>query len=260
VAAWIPLALDERAACFFAASPPEIKACAPAVPFSFRAPAHSTGAMTSRQPHNRITPQQLPMPLFAFALLYGGMTCIAGVLGSKQVALGPLAVEAGIFAFLLLVALSSAVAELYGRTIADRLVRFGFIPLIVAIVLSWIVIQLPTDEGMYPPAKEAFPIILGQSWRLMIAGIIAYGVSMTLNVYLFSRLTAFGTRLVAVRGAIASMLSQIVDTLIFITVAFYGVRPIGELILGQALSKVVLSIVLVPPLIALLVRIGRRWA
>ena len=46
--------------------------------------------------------------------------------------------------------------------------------------------------------------------------------------------------------AIASVLSQIVDTLIFITVAFYGVFPIADLLLGQMLAKVVLSIVLVP--------------
>src|SRR3546814_12325815 len=59
--------------------------------------------------------------------------------------------------FLLLVALSSAAARLYGKTIANRLVRFGFVPLSTAIVLTWIVIQLPTDEGMYEPAKEAFP-------------------------------------------------------------------------------------------------------
>ncbi|MEO6151796.1 MAG: queuosine precursor transporter [Croceibacterium sp.] len=201
----------------------------------------------------------LPAPLFLYSVLYGGMTCIAGVLGSKQVALGPLAVEAGIFAFLLLVALSSAVAELYGRATANRLVRFGFVPLVTAILLTWLVIELPTDPGMYEPAKAAFPIILGQSWRLMVAGIMAYGVSMTLNVFLFSKLSA-GTKLVALRGAVASMLSQIVDTLIFITVAFYGVRPIGDLILGQALAKVVLSIVLVPPLIWLLVRLGRRWS
>jgi uncharacterized integral membrane protein (TIGR00697 family) len=188
------------------------------------------------------------------------MTCIAGVLGSKQVALGPLAVEAGIFAFLLLVALSSAVAQIYGRATANRLVRFGFVPLVTAIVLSWIVIELPTDEGMYEPAKEAFPIVLGQSWRLMVAGIIAYGVSMTLNVYLFSRLTALSGKLVLVSGAVASILSQIVDTLIFITVAFVGVRPIGELILGQALAKVVLSVVLVPLLIALFVRLAKsKW-
>ena len=198
----------------------------------------------------------IPRPLFMFALLYGGMTCIAGVLGSKQVALGPLAVEAGIFPFLLLVALSSAVARLYGKATANRLVRFGFVPLVTAIVLSFIVIQLPTDEGMYPPAKEAFPIILGQSYRLMAAGIIAYGVSMSLNVLIFSKLTKEGSRHMLISGAIASILSQIVDTAIFITVGFLGERDIAPLIMGQALAKVVLSIVLVPLLIALLVRIA----
>ena len=59
------------------------------------------------------------------------------------------------------------------------------------------------------------------------------------------------------RGAIASALSQAVDSLIFITLAFYGQFPIGSLLVGQILAKVVLSIVLVPPLIALLVRLAR---
>lgn len=201
---------------------------------------------------------ELPAPLFLYALLYGGMTCIAGVLGAKQVAIGPLAVEAGIFPFLLLVALSSAIAQLYGRRVADRLVRFGFVPLVCAIILTFAVLALPTDEGMYEPAKEAFPIVLGQTWRLMIAGIIAYGVSLSLNVLIFSRLARLTRVPMAVRGAVASIVSQVVDTLIFITVAFYAVRPIADLIAGQALAKVVLSIVLVPPLIALLVRLARR--
>lgn len=200
----------------------------------------------------------IPRPLLMLALLYGGMTCIAGVLGSKQVALGPLAVEAGIFPFLLLVSISSTVAQLYGRDMANSVVRFGFIPLTTAILLTWAVLQLPTDEGMYEPAKEAFPIILSQSWRLMIAGIIAYGVSMWLNVQLFARLAGMVGQGAQVRGAIASMLSQVVDTLIFITIAFYGVRPIGELMLGQALAKVVLSLVLVPLVITTLLVIAQR--
>lgn len=201
----------------------------------------------------------IPVPLFAMSLLYGGMTCIAGVLGSKQIALGPLAVEAGILPFLLLVALSSAVTRLYGKEAGGRLVRFGFIPLATAIGLTWLVIQLPTDAGMYEPAKEAFPIVLGQSARLMMAGIIAYGVSMTLNVVLFARLAGSTGRFGLVAGAVAAMVSQVVDTLIFITVAFYGVRPIGALIAGQALAKVVLSVALVPLLIGLFVSLARRY-
>jgi uncharacterized integral membrane protein (TIGR00697 family) len=200
---------------------------------------------------------QIPLPLFMLSLLYGGMTCIAGVLGSKPVALGPLAVEAGILPFLLLVAISSTVARLYGKATADRLVRFGFVPLVTAIVLTWFVIQLPTDPNMYEPAKAAFPIVLGQGVRLMIAGIIAYGVSMTLNVLIFSKLARAGSMTV-VAGAIAAMISQVIDTLIFITVSFYGERPIGNLILGQALAKVTLSLVLVPLLIAFLVWVAKR--
>lgn len=200
----------------------------------------------------------IPRSLFVFAVLYGGMVPLGGVLGTKQVGIGPLAVEAGIFPFLTLVALSSAIAELHGRDVANRLVRFGFIPLIVAIALTVLVLELPTDPGMYEPAKEAFPIVLGQGWRLMGAGIIAYGVSVTLNIWIFDRLRGAVGRFAGLRGFIAAALSQIVDTLIFITVSFYGVRPIMDLMIGQALAKVVLSAVMVPLIIALVVRIGRK--
>jgi hypothetical protein len=200
----------------------------------------------------------IPRSLFVFAVLYGGMTCIAGILGAKQVAIGPLAVESGIFPFLLLVVLSSSVAELHGRDVANRLVRFGFIPLITAIILIQIVLALPTDPGMYEPAKEAFPIILSQGARLMFAGIIAYGVSQFLNVYIFSRLASMKGAMLALRAAVASALSQIVDTVIFITIAFYGERPIGQLLLGQGSAKVVLSFLLVPFLILFFVKLGQR--
>ena len=157
-----------------------------------------------------------------------------------------------------LIAISSGIAELHGRVVADRLVRLGFIPLILAIVLTVFVLQLPTDEGMYEPAKEAFPIIVGQGWRMMAAGILAYGVSVSLNVWLFARMTANNGRLLPLRGFVAAALSQIIDTLIFITVSFYGVRPIGDLMLGQMIAKVVLSAVMVPLLVMAVVALGRH--
>jgi queuosine precursor transporter len=111
---------------------------------------------------------------------------------------------------------------------------------------------------MYEPAKEAFPIIVGQSGRMMAAGILAYGVSVSLNVWLFERIKGTTGRFLGVRGFIAAALSQIVDTLIFITVSFYGVRPIFDLMVGQMVAKIVLSAVMVPLVIALVVRVGRR--
>lgn len=203
-------------------------------------------------------PRTVPLSLFAYAVLYGGMTCIAGVLGNKQVAVGPLAVEAGIFAFLMLVVLSSAIAELHGSATANRLVRLGFVPLIAAIVLFALVLALPASAEMDPARLEGFQLVLSQSPRLMVAGIIAYGVSQTLNVMLFDRLRGRAGDSVWLRGAIAGMLSQAADTLIFVTLAFYGVFPIGPLLAGQMIAKVLLSALLVPALIAGFVAMGRR--
>jgi len=200
----------------------------------------------------------LPVSLFVLAVFYGGMVCLAGVLGNKQVALGPLAVEAGIFAFLLLVVVSSAVAELHGQTTAQRLVQFGFIPLIASILLTLVVLVLPAAREMAPERIEAFNLMLWATPRIWLGGIIAYGVSQTLNVLIFARMKRAGGRLLWLRGAVAGVLSQIVEKLIFITVSFYGVFPIGELLLGQLIAKIVLSLVLVPPLIYLFVALGRR--
>lgn len=201
----------------------------------------------------------IPTGLFAMAIFYGGMVCIAGVLANKQVALGPLAVEAGIFAFLMLVVTSSAVAELYGRQAANRLVAIGFAPLVASILLGIFVLALPASNDMPPDRLAAFDTIMRATPRIWIAGIIAYGVSQFLNVTIFSALRGREGqgRLVWLRAAIAGILSQIVDTLLFITISFYGEFPIRDLLIGQMLAKIVLSAVLVAPLVPLFVAVGR---
>ena len=210
---------------------------------------------TDTAPHGGL----ISRSLFAFAIFYGGMVCIAGVLGNKQVALGPLAVEAGIFAFLLLVVTSSAVAELHGRATANKLVVWGFVPLLISLALTILVLAVPAASEMDPARLSAFETMMTGTPRILIGGIIAYGVSTLLNVTIFTRLKGReGSRLLWLRSAVASVLSQIVDTLIFISVAFYGVFPIGQLVVGQMLAKVTLSIVLVPPLIYIFVGLGRR--
>ena len=210
--------------------------------------------MTDAQP-------AIPRPLFVYSLLYGGMTVIAGVLGFKQVALGPLAVEAGIFAFLMLVVLSSTVSQLYGRDMANRMVWWGFLPLAVSVLLIFLVLGLPPSDKMPPENITAFETVLSSTPRIMLAGPVAYGVSLLLNVWLFEALRGKGDGgglWMMIRGGVASALSQAVDTLIFITLAFYGEFPIGSLLVGQMIAKVVLSLILVPPLIALFVRLGNR--
>lgn len=217
-------------------------------------------------------PATLPIPrgLFAFLLIYGGMTVLAGVLASKQVQLWPtdLSVEAGIFAFLILVVISSTIAQLYGSATANRLVWFGFLPLALSTALLLFVLKaLPASQEMVthrPEALAAFEMIHNQTWRIWLAGPAAYMVSLLLNVWLFSRLrgsdqsTGGSTLSLMVRGAVASALSQAIDSVIFITLAFYGEFDIRQLLIGQVIAKVVLSLVLVPFLITGGVALARR--
>ena len=133
-------------------------------------------------------------------------------------------------------------------------------PLVLSIVLTALVLALPASPEMQADRLTAFDTILGQSPRLMAAGIVAYGTSQFLNVTIFSKLRGregSGSAWLAIRGAIASALSQIVDTLLFVTIAFYGVFPIANLMVGQMLAKVALSILVIPFVITGLVALGR---
>ncbi|MEW4448892.1 queuosine precursor transporter [Qipengyuania sp. JC766] len=199
----------------------------------------------------------IPRGLFVMMLLYGGMTVLAGFLAFKQVQLWPtdLAVEAGIFAFLLLVVISSTVSQLYGTKTANRIVWWGFLPLAFSIVLMTLVLSLPPSPEMLegrPGANAAFELVHGQFWRVVSAGPVAYLVSLLLNVWIFDKLRgnfSGGGFSILVRGAIASALSQAIDSIIFVTLAFYGEFDITNLLIGQVLAKVTLSFVLVPFLI-----------
>lgn len=199
----------------------------------------------------------MPFGLFVYLMLYGGMTVLAGVLAFKQVQLVPtdLSVESGIFAFLILVVISSTVSQLYGQRYATRIVWLGFVPLLIASLLMQVVLALPPSLEMINGRADdlvAFERVHNTVWRVWAAGPAAYIVSLLLNIWIFDRLRGSGdgsTLGLMIRGAIASALSQAVDSVIFITLAFYGLFPIMDLLIGQVIAKVALSFVLVPFLI-----------
>ena len=218
-----------------------------------------------------IAPQEtaamnMPRGLFVYLMLYGGMTVLAGVLAYKQVQLWPtdLAVESGIFAFLILVVISSTVSQLYGQKYATRIVWFGFVPLLISSLLMQLVLGLPASVEMLEGRADdlaAFERVHNTVWRVWAAGPAAYIISLLLNIWIFDKLRGKGeatTFSLMARGAIASALSQAVDSVIFITLAFYGLFPIMDLLIGQVIAKVVLSIVLVPFLITGGVKLA-RW-
>ena len=154
---------------------------------------------------------------------------------------------------------SSSVAELHGRATANRLVLIGFVPLLVSLAA-----ERRRACASCLAADGPGPAVGIRNGHERNAANLARRDPRLRHFDLPQRHDLQPTE--GERGpsaccgcvpAIASVLSQMVDTLIFITVAFYGVFPIGELIVGQMLAKVVLSAVLVPPLVYAFVALGR---
>jgi queuosine precursor transporter len=197
-----------------------------------------------------------------FAVLYGGLLVVAGVLGFKLIKLGPifdlapLAVPGGVFGFLLAIVVTNATAELHGRPVAQRMVLMGFVPLLVSIALMQLVLALPPAEGW--TGQAVAEQVFGSSMRLILAGIVAYGISQTLDVTIFTWLRGRpGGHMLWLRATVAAFVAQTVDTLIFVTIAFLGVFPLLPVIGGQLAAKAIIWCLAIP-LLYLAVGVGRR--
>ena len=191
-----------------------------------------------------------------FAVLYGGLLVVAGVLGFKLIKLGPLAVPGGVFGFLLAIVVTNATAELHGRPVAQRMVLMGFVPLLFSVGLMQLVLALPPAEGW--PGQATAEAVFGSSIRLMLAGMVAYGISQTLDVTIFTWMRGQpGGHMLWLRATVAAFVAQTVDTLIFVTIAFYGKFALLPVIGGQLAAKALVWGLAIP-LLYLAVAVGRR--
>ncbi len=174
------------------------------------------------------------------AAVFAGTLVIAAVLAAKIIQIGPLAVPAGVLAFALTFPCTDVIAEIYGRRSAYRVVLGGFCALLLALGLIQLALAWPA-AGFWQ-GQEAFAQILGTSQRVIVASVLAYIASQVCDVWLFARLRrATNGRFLWLRNNVSTALAQLVDSVVFITVAFLGSQPVAALILGQWAVKLVIA-------------------
>ena len=212
--------------------------------------------MTTESANTPPTQTFIPRSLQTYAVLYGGLLVVAGVLGFKLIKLGPLAVPGGVFGFLLAIVVTNATAELHGRPVAQRMVLMGFVPLLFSVGLMQLVLALPPATGW--DGQAVAEQVMGSSMRLILAGIVAYGISQTLDVTIFTWMRGQpGGHMLWLRASVAAFVAQTVDTLIFVTIAFYGKFALLPVIGGQLAAKALIWGLAIP-LLYLAVAVGRR--
>jgi hypothetical protein len=93
----------------------------------------------------------------------------------------------------------------------------------------------------------------------MIASLVAYVCSQYHDVWAFhfwKRVTS--ARFLWLRNNASTIVSQLLDSVVFITIAFYGSMPLVPLIVGQWVVKVGIAVLVDTPLVYLLVYLLRR--
>jgi uncharacterized integral membrane protein (TIGR00697 family) len=104
---------------------------------------------------------------------------------------------------------------------------------------------------MLPPAafysgQEAFSRVLGSTPRIVFASLTAYLISSLIDAEIFSFWRARVQRLKWTRVLVSNAISTWVDSVIFITLAFYGTMPIWILIKGQYVIKMAITLLSLP--------------
>ena len=194
--------------------------------------------------------------LALLACIYAGSLVLAAVMASKIITVGRLVVPAGVFAYCFTFLITDVVSEIWGKQQAQTVVMGGFITLVLVFVLTALSIVWP--PASFWPHQRAYQTILGSSARIMVASLAAYLFSQYHDVWAFHfwrRVTK--ERFLWLRNNASTIISQLLDSVVFITIAFYGSMPLMELILGQWVVKVGIA-VLDTPFVYLLVSVVRR--
>lgn len=167
---------------------------------------------------------------------------IANIVACKIVYLAGLIIPAAVVAYPITFLCTDIIGEIYGKEEANMTVRYGIVVQLFSMVLLYIAIYLPIAPFAIE-FQEMFQSVIGNNARFVFASLGAYIVSQSCDVFIFHRLKEkCNGNHKWLRNNLSTMTSQLLDTAIFITIAFYGSVPdLGFMIFSQYIIKFILA-------------------
>ena len=171
---------------------------------------------------------------------------MANAVASKIIVIGPLSMTASVVAYAMIFLVSDLIAEVWGEQKARKAVWVGFYGVVLYVVVSQIALYWqPAPFAL--EVSEGFTKVFGTSIRVAIGSVLAYLVSQHFDVFVYSHLKKYTDgKYLWLRNNLSTICSQFVSTVIFITIAFYGVLPIIPMIIGQWIVKSAIAAVDTP--------------
>lgn len=172
--------------------------------------------------------------------LFVGLLILANIVAVKLVSIGEFAIlPAAVVIYIFTYPIIDVIVEVYGKEQAKQTVRAGLITQVIALLFISITVALPSAS--FWQGQASFETILNGSLRVIAASLISYFISQNLDVYVFDRLKKkHGSKKLWLRNNASTMASQLVDTTIFITIAFAGTVPTAVL-LGMIATQYVVK-------------------
>lgn len=183
------------------------------------------------------------LPLL-LSLFIGGLV-VAALISSKIIMVAGVAVPAGVLAYSITFIISDVISEIWGKDCANNIVQCGFITLLMTSALAWAAVTWPSAP--FWNGQESFSAVIGSTPRIVAASLVAYLVSQKHDIWLFHLLKEkTNGRHLWLRNNASTVISQLIDSTIFVTIAFWGILPVGEVILGQWLIKLTIALIDTP--------------
>ena len=198
---------------------------------------------------------QLPLYLYkrfkdkSYALMmsagfYTGSLILSQIYATKLIILFNINVTAGVLVYALTFSLDNINLMLFGRRKAYSIVLIAFSFMFIFLLHNLTVMELPalTTSDLNSIIAPVFRITLGS----LISFLISSMLDITLMNYLLTKIKRFK---LYYKNLFTIIPVIIIDTLLFVMIAFYGTVSLAiliSLIVGQLIIKYVINILLIP--------------
>jgi uncharacterized integral membrane protein (TIGR00697 family) len=181
------------------------------------------------------------------AAFYVTTLVVSNIIAVKLAEVGGRVFDAGNILFPLAYMLADVLTEVYGFRAMRRVILLGFACNVLAVGAIQLALRLPAAD-FWAGNEEAYETILGTTWRIFVASLVAYLVGELTNAYILSRMkVATGGRFLWSRTIGSSVVGQALDSAIFVTIAFGGTgTPLLDTIVTTWAIKVAWEAVATP--------------
>lgn len=219
------------------------------------------------------TEKNLYILYMVFAVMLITANCVASKIFTTGINLfgAPVTLTSGALAYPFTFLCTDIIGEIWGKEKANIAVKGGFICQLLSTALIILVRYFPTTDAAM---QESYVTLLGQNWVFVVASLVAYVCSQTIDVNLFHAIRGWYIKKHgSTKGGkwiwnnVGTMTSQLVDSVVYVFIAFGfgfgwlfqdGMRLVlFNMILGQWLFKVAIA-ALDTPLFYLFTRRSRE--